>query len=206
MAGILSKSDASAPLVAEALRFYTGGVLRAWSPRHRQLEARLAEGGFTAYEFFHYIIHHRSGPSRFEHLRRINLITGDAVWREFLEWKAERLASVLCDAALQYQEVERAREICGATEQAAHSTFITANALIRLETVLRWDLPLAPALTRYLASATELAIGAPEWLHAVEAVRRLVKQQYAGTKEQNAQWRLIYETMKHKKLLTIDID
>lgn len=193
-----------------ALAFYTDGqIKRAIGERFRILAKRLRDGMYTPFEFLHYIVHYYGGPYRgsgdWQMLQRSTSLTCDKYWERFLVWKENRLQEVCKDAKLQYAAAERHAGIGLDRTGILMEEFLTASAVARIELAVFWEsegYPIDRSLIvrKYGSVAAELAIGAPEWLHAAPLFRQFAQERYQQAKEV-PEWNLLYLTMKAKQIL-----
>ena len=85
--------------------------------------------------------------------------------------------------------------------------FLSASSIARVELALYWDskekqVDRAAVIKRFGCAAAELAIGAPEWLHAAPTFRRYAQERYKQeNQETEEEWKLLYSTMQAKKLI-----
>ena len=176
--------------------------------RFEKLIGRIEKKGCTPFEFLHFVIHYYGTfGTNFERLRRVNLLTCDQCWKLFTTWKSTQLQEILCDARLQYEEAERHVSIGLDRTEILMKGFLSASSIARVELALYWDskekqVDRAAVIKRFGCAAAELAIGAPEWLHAAPTFRRYAQERYKQeNQETEEEWKLLYSTMQAKKLI-----
>lgn len=208
MAGKSSSSGNDELGLLRALRFYSGGALkRIDKDGYKQLDKRLEKGGYTAFEYIHYVVHyHDPYKTNWDCLRKPNILASATCWEEFKVWKKEWRKEVECAALLQYERAEAHASTGYDRTEILTQGFLAANALSRIELALYWEeqgheLNSELVVNGFASEAAELALGAPEWLLVAPKFKEFAVQKYHEDTEEE-EWILLYMTMQKKRMIT----
>lgn len=193
--------------LSTALDFYTESQVSYSATKFKKLVGRLKKADYTAFEFLHYVAHYHGLGTKWERLRRVNLLASDKCWKAFEAWKQDRLNEIHVNARLQYESAEEHADMGHDLTMILMKEFLTASPVSRVELALYWDqqgraVDRTRVVRLYGCAAAELAIGAPEWLHVAPTFRSFAQEKYEDELEDQVEWTLLYLTMQAKNLIS----
>jgi len=163
-AGILWTTGILHGDVISAISFHTGG---AWVPymssQWSQLDHRIKSSPYSSWEFAFWVIHYVNGPGRLDNLQKLNFLTKDGTWHDFLEWKTDcdRYARVQMDIHMDEAKTSaRMRDM----EDVLMDDMLEIGPVARVEAALHLEAP-GKVVEKYSSSAGDVLRGMPEFIN-----------------------------------------